>query len=90
MVFKIDIENIYTLKDINNMTGIHLYTLRRWIKEKKLPALKLGRAYFIDGESLRNIFSRNIPIKQETNRYLTTIFPPAESEDDVIFEDDFS
>jgi len=40
-------KNFYTLKDLKEMFGISVRTLREYIKSKELKAYKIGRTYFV-------------------------------------------
>jgi len=47
-----DIELI-KLVDISKKLGIHIVTLRRYIKSGKLKAQKLGNSYFVSKENFK-------------------------------------
>ena len=38
---------MFSLKQLNNMTGISVRTWREYIKRKEITAYKVGRAYFV-------------------------------------------
>jgi excisionase family DNA binding protein len=47
---------LYTVIEISEKLGIHPYTLRRYIRQKKLAGRKVGNKYFITADSLRVFF----------------------------------
>lgn len=53
MSFSIDDNTYYTIDDVNEMSGIHKVTLRKFIREGKIKALKKGRRHFVKGIDLR-------------------------------------
>jgi len=42
----------YTTEEIANMLSIHVATVRRWIRDGKLPAILLGKSYRVTREDL--------------------------------------
>ena len=54
----IQIENIkmYTVKELHQATGIAMETYRRWIREGRMPAKKVGRMWFVSEETVRQFF----------------------------------
>ena len=51
-----DIELI-KLVDISKKLGIHIVTLRRYIKSGKLKAQKLGNSYFVSKENFKEFIN---------------------------------
>ena len=51
-----DIELI-KLVDISQKLGIHIVTLRRYIKSGKLKAQKLGNSYFVSKENFKEFIN---------------------------------
>jgi excisionase family DNA binding protein len=51
-----DIELI-KLVDISRKLGIHIVTLRRYIKSGKLKAQKLGNSYFVSKENFKEFIN---------------------------------
>jgi len=43
----------YTTEEIAKMLSIHVATVRRWIREGKLPAILLGKSYRVTKQDLR-------------------------------------
>jgi excisionase family DNA binding protein len=58
--------NSYSISEASNILKRSENTIRRWIKEGKLKAEKIGNAYRIDKESVNNL------VNQVTNQVLTT------------------
>jgi len=55
MALHIDPNTAYTLKEIEEGLGIvKVLTLRRWIADGKLRAVKMGRAWVVMGDDLLN------------------------------------
>lgn len=54
----VQISNIrmYTLKELNEATGIAVETFRRWIKTGKLPAKKVARQWLVTEETVKKLF----------------------------------
>ncbi len=53
MALHIERDTAYTLKEIEEGLGIvKVLTLRRWIAEGKLRAVKMGRAWVVMGDDL--------------------------------------
>lgn len=44
----------FNLKEASEYLGISAVTLRRWVKAKRLPACKMGRAYTFEVRDLKN------------------------------------
>lgn len=57
----VQIENIklYTVKELHQATGIAVETYRRWIREGRLPAKKVGKTWMITEETVRQFFGDN-------------------------------
>jgi excisionase family DNA binding protein len=53
----------YTTEEIAKMLTIHVVTVRRWIREGKLPAILLGKSYRVTKEDLRRFLE-----ERRTNR----------------------
>jgi excisionase family DNA binding protein len=48
---------IFNLEDLSVVLGIGVRTLREYIKSGKLKSKKIGRSYFVTGESLNEFVS---------------------------------
>jgi excisionase family DNA binding protein len=48
-----DNKEYYTSEEIARILSIHVATVRRWIREGKLPAILLGKSYRVTKEDLR-------------------------------------
>ena len=48
---------VYTLEDIRTSYGFNIQTLRRYIKEGKLNAKKVGKQYFVTKEEITRFFT---------------------------------
>lgn len=44
----------FSLAEASEYLGISSVTLRRWVKESRVPAYKLGRAYIFEVKELKN------------------------------------
>lgn len=56
----VQIENIkmYTVKELHQATGIAVETYRRWIREGRLPAKKVGKVWMVTEETVRQFFGK--------------------------------
>lgn len=50
---------VLTLKEIAEKLKLHPNTLRRYIKEGKLPAMKFGRVWRVEEEDLKEFMRAN-------------------------------
>ncbi|MBQ9634659.1 MAG: hypothetical protein IJV12_00390 [Acidaminococcaceae bacterium] len=63
-----------TLKDYSQKTGLPIRTLRRFCQEGIMPAMQVGRKYYID-ESAADVELANT-VQQETRRKKIRIVEP--------------
>ena len=45
----------YTINEVSKETNISPYTIKEWILKKKLKAVKIGRLWRIEEETLENL-----------------------------------
>ena len=45
------------VQDIVEQLGVNEETVRTWIRQKKLPAIKIGRDYFIDPDDFQKFLN---------------------------------
>lgn len=57
---KIEPERFYKLPEIQTILCVSLPTLRKWIRAGKLPAVKIGRFWFVKGCELQKITERGL------------------------------
>ena len=57
----------YTVNEIANILSLHQKTIQRYIREKKLKANKIGKAWRIEEKELET-FAKNLGITQLTNQ----------------------
>ncbi len=57
----------YTVNEIANVLNLHQKTIQRYIREKKLKANKIGKAWRIEEKELET-FANNMGITQLTNQ----------------------
>ncbi|MGD1816008.1 MAG: helix-turn-helix domain-containing protein [Pleomorphochaeta sp.] len=57
----------YSVNEIANMLNLHQKTIQRYIREGKLKANKIGKAWRVEDNELK-IFANNIGITQLTNQ----------------------
>lgn len=48
---------LYDLKEVCEMFDANIQTVRQWIKSGKLPAKKIGRAYYCSEEDLKKFIA---------------------------------
>jgi hypothetical protein len=63
----------YSVTEAAEMLSIHKVTLRRYIKEGRVEATRIGRPYYITEQNLRQIFSKEptAPASEPTASNLT-------------------
>jgi excisionase family DNA binding protein len=52
---------LYTVLELSKLLDVTEVTLRRYIKEGKLPAKKIGGAYHISEEALKDFVNKGEP-----------------------------
>jgi len=55
-ITKTSLKNYYTIEDVSKMYAVKEETIRRWIRENKLPARKSGRTYLLEKNVISNYF----------------------------------
>ncbi len=55
-MIKIDDGAFYTVKDIADLTGKNLRTVREWIRSGKLRGKRVGRQWIVSGKDLRRYY----------------------------------
>lgn len=55
------------VKQVAAYFAVHPLSVLRWIKQRKIRAVKLGREYIIDPESLRHLFFSEKEFKEFLN-----------------------
>jgi len=58
------LEQFYTCEQIASRYGMNVHTIRLWIKEKKLPALRIGRYYRVRHSDLLAFEKQNSTIEK--------------------------
>jgi len=66
-------ENYYTIKQLSFILKVHQLTIRRYIREKKLAAIKIGGAVRVTDEALQK-FQKTY--SADTNRQTRTFETP--------------
>ena len=54
---EIDGKKYYTAEEVADKFGMHTQTVRRWIHTNKLPAVKLGKGFWIYDEDVKELLS---------------------------------
>jgi excisionase family DNA binding protein len=55
------------IRDLVEQTNFHEETIRTWIRQKKLPAIRVGRDYLIDPDDWQKFLdSRRTDRKEDT------------------------
>jgi len=65
MPLNVEEMTIYTVYETAELLKIHPHTVRRYIKQGKLKARKLGTGYAITAEAIKEFFRE--PMKQKNN-----------------------
>ena len=58
---------LYEVKDVAKMLGVSERTVRRWIEDKKLKAMKLGRGWRIEHDDLMEFMKTRTNIQETEN-----------------------
>jgi excisionase family DNA binding protein len=53
------------VQDIVDVLGVNEETVRTWIRQKKLPAIRIGRDYFIDPADFKKFLDERRTIKRK-------------------------
>lgn len=53
-----------TVNEVAERLGLHAHTIRRYIREGKIPAAKFGRVWRVDEEDLRAFIEEQKRLKQ--------------------------
>jgi len=51
----------FDVSDISESMKVTAYSVRRWIRDGKLQARKVGRKYYVSGEALRQYIESGAP-----------------------------
>jgi len=66
-------ENLYTIKQVSFILKVHQLTIRRYIREKKLEAVKIGGAVRINDEQLQQFQKKySVGEKKSVNKFSET------------------
>ena len=57
-------ELFYTCEQVASRYGLNVHTIRLWIKEKKLPAVKIGRYYRVRHSDLLAFEEQNCTVRK--------------------------
>ena len=67
---EIDGKKYYTAEEVADKFGMNTQTVRRWIHSDKLPAVKLGKGFWIYDEDVKKLMSTekaNLPTTNKDN-----------------------
>ncbi len=53
---------MYSLKDAAILLGVHVNTIRRWIKEGKIKAVKMGKNWKIPSEEMNRVSKEGVKL----------------------------
>lgn len=54
---KLNSIELYTLKEVSQVTGITEYTLARYIRTGRMKGIKIGRGWRVTGDNLRRFIN---------------------------------
>lgn len=60
---KNEMERLYTPKEIAEMMNVHHYTILIWIKNGKIPAVKVGKGWRISQTMLNDFYRHTFGTK---------------------------
>ena len=58
---------LYEVEDVAKMLGVSERTVRRWIEDKKLKAMRLGRGWRIEHDDLMEFMKTRTNIQETEN-----------------------
>ena len=58
---------LYEVEDVAKMLGVSERTVRRWIEDKKLKAMKLGKGWRIEHDDLMEFIKTRTNIQETEN-----------------------
>jgi len=58
---------LYEVEDVAKMLGVSERTVRRWIEDKKLKAMKLGKGWRIEHDDLMEFMKTRTNIQETEN-----------------------
>jgi excisionase family DNA binding protein len=66
MQITLDEKTFFDIAELSKQTGIGPATLRQYVREGKLKAVKIGKSYWIEKANLKQIFETglNKPVKR--------------------------
>ena len=59
-------DNLYTLDDVAQQLQVHVRTVRRYVREGRLPARRVGRQYLVTPEDLKAFSGLPEPVRRRT------------------------
>lgn len=74
---EIDGKKYYTAEEVADKFGMHTQTVRRWIHTNKLPAVKLGKGFWIYDEDVKELLSTEKIELSETdkeNKFMSAVW----------------
>ena len=54
-------DKYYTIPEVAEKIGVHIQSVRRWIKQEKLKAVKVSRNFFINADDVKKMVSVGKP-----------------------------
>ena len=54
-------DKYYTIPEVAEIIGVHIQSVRRWIKQEKLKAVKVSRNFFINADDVKKMVSVGKP-----------------------------
>ena len=54
-------DKYYTIPEVAEIIGVHIQSVRRWIKQEKLKAVKVSRNFFINADDVKKMVSVGNP-----------------------------
>ena len=84
-------ETYYTLEEAAGMLKLHPQTLRRWIRQGKLPAKRYGKQFRLRREDFEQVARSNAPqASEETDHFdqlaLASMAELWDNEEDAIYD----
>lgn len=84
-------ETYYTLEEAAQLLKLHPQTLRRWIRQGKLPAQRFGKQFRLRPEDLEQAARPALPEAEELSHFdrmaLASLAELWDNEEDAIYDD---
>ncbi|MBX3705034.1 MAG: helix-turn-helix domain-containing protein [Pseudomonadales bacterium] len=61
-------QDLLSLDQVAEILGLHVRTVRGWVREGRLPAVRIGKQYRVAREDLATLAGRSVPAAEPVRR----------------------